>query len=161
MAYVVRRPRGRWEVRESFSTPEGPRSRTLVSFTALSDDVVARAQRASRAGLEPEQIVRAARKVGAPVDPEHPDELAAALLRSIARGRHPRPALLRLVRDRTKHAPALRRPIDDALDPWIGASLEERGDALIDLLGLVDALPAPRRSPLAFPGLSRARLADG
>ena len=43
MAYVVTRPRGRFEIRESVHTDKGPRARSLASFTELSDEVLARA----------------------------------------------------------------------------------------------------------------------
>ena len=42
MAFVVRRPKGRWEIRESFVGPSGPRARTLASFRVLSEDVIER-----------------------------------------------------------------------------------------------------------------------
>jgi transcriptional regulator with XRE-family HTH domain len=57
---------------------------------------------------------------------------------------------LRLV-PRTKRAAA-----DDSFVDWIGASLEQRGAALVDLLGLADRLPKPPKGPLRFPRLSPA-----
>jgi hypothetical protein len=36
---------------------------------------------------------------------------------------------------------------------WKGATEEERGRALMDLLSLADKLPAPTRTPLRFPRL--------
>ncbi len=49
MTYVVARPKGRFEIRESVHTPKGPRARSLANFTQLTDEVLARpARRASR-----------------------------------------------------------------------------------------------------------------
>jgi hypothetical protein len=44
MAYVVATQPGRFEVRESASTPSGPRSRTLASFRELTGEVVEKVQ---------------------------------------------------------------------------------------------------------------------
>ena len=41
MAYVVARPKGRFEIRESVHTPKGPRARSLANFPELTDDVLA------------------------------------------------------------------------------------------------------------------------
>ncbi len=45
-----------------------------------------------------------------------------------------------------------------SVSEWVDASAGERGDALVDLLSLVDALP-PRRRPetIGFPRLGPAR----
>ena len=49
MAYVVARPKGRFEIRESVYTPKGPRARTLANFEELTDKVLDTARlRASR-----------------------------------------------------------------------------------------------------------------
>jgi hypothetical protein len=49
MAYAVVRPKGRFEIRESLHTPDGPRARSLAGFDVLTDEVVAKAaQRAQR-----------------------------------------------------------------------------------------------------------------
>ena len=40
MAYVVARPRGRFEIRESVHTPKGPRARSLANFAHLTDEVL-------------------------------------------------------------------------------------------------------------------------
>lgn len=157
MAYVVARPRGRWEIRESFSTPEGPRARTLVTFSELSDDVIARAARRSETPFNPEDVRRAARRAGVPFERNPADALAEELVRRISHGQNLRPGLARLLRDRLEESVVSGR-IDESLGEWIGASSEERGAALVDLLGLADHLPKSRPSPLEFPGLSRARL---
>ncbi len=45
MAYVVARPKGRFEIRESVHTHKGPRARSLANFARLSDEVLATARR--------------------------------------------------------------------------------------------------------------------
>lgn len=157
MAYVVRRPRGRWEIRESFTTPDGPRARTLASFTTLTPTVIARAARAARTSLDPAALLHAARRVGVPLAPKPADALARSLLRTVAQGEEIRPGLRRLLRDRLTENEDATHPIDESIAEWIGASPEERAAALIDLLGLVDRLPAPRHAPLRFPRMAQPR----
>jgi hypothetical protein len=158
MAYVVARPRGRWEIRESYATPSGPRARTLASFGELSDATIDRAEKNARTSFNRDDVVRAARRAGAPFERDPSDVLAGALLRRVSHGDGPRPGLGRLLRDRLADAGDTPGRVDVSLADWIGAPLAERGAALVDLLGLVDRLPKTPRTPLAFPGLSRARL---
>lgn len=139
MAYVVARPNGRFEVRESLHTPKGPRARTLAGFEILTDEVLARAARraarpfdaeavlasAARAGARMTAVVGAARDVGSPS--RRFVEASRRMARSLGRASPSRPA-----------------------DP---------GAALIDLLGFADAVTgsqSPRPfEPLAFPVLAR------
>jgi hypothetical protein len=151
MAYVVSRPHGRWEIRESYSTPRGPRARTLVGFTALNADLLERAAKRAQSSFDPEQLVHEARRKGVPFEPPPADDLATRLLHGVVRGEKVRPGIVRLLRDRLPAAP--RREVDESLADWLGATEEERGIALVDLLGLADRLPKPRRGPLAFPRL--------
>lgn len=149
MAFVVRRPGGRWEIRESFTSKVGPRARTLASFKVLSPQVIERAVGAARGAGDRESIVRAARRAGAPIELSAGDALAESLLRSLARGATVRPGMRRLLIEQltdSQHA-------DDSFAEWIGASLEERSAALVDLLGLADRLPKPPERPLRFPRL--------
>ena len=44
MAFVVPTKRGEFEIRESRSTPKGPRSRTLATFKELNDEVIEKAR---------------------------------------------------------------------------------------------------------------------
>jgi hypothetical protein len=156
MAFVVSRPHGRWEIRESYATDDGPRARTLASFRSLSPAVIERASRSAHTPFDPARIVRAAKRAGVPFEPSPGDSLAEALLRSVTRGANVRPGLRRLIHDRFRDVGA--RSVDESLADWIGATLEERGAALVDLLGLADRLPKPRRGKLRFPGLSPSRL---
>ena len=56
MAYVVARPKGRFEIRESVHTPAGPRARSLAGFTQLTDEVLARASRKAVRPFDPEAV---------------------------------------------------------------------------------------------------------
>lgn len=151
MAFVVRRPGDRWEIRESYSTPAGPRARTLASFRVLTDDVIRRASAAGGQTLERQAIIRAARKAGAPIERAGTDSTAAALLRVLARGTPVSPGLGRLLHDHLERTTRRVHLVEDSVAEWIGASDRERGDALVDLLGLADRLPPPKRKALEFP----------
>ncbi|MGH2794142.1 MAG: hypothetical protein ACRDKG_07525 [Actinomycetota bacterium] len=152
MAYVVRRPAGRWEIRESFSSKAGPRSRTLASFKVLTPQIVERAVAAAHRPVVADNILRAAKKAGAPVRAaSETEELARSLLRALARGGYVRPGLGKLLVEELQRDP--RR--DDALNLWVGASLEDRAETLIDLMDLGDSLPKGRSSkPLGYPRLT-------
>jgi hypothetical protein len=151
MGYVVRRPAGRWEVRESVVTPSGPRARSLATFRVLDSAVLDRAERAARRPFDRQAAVASARRAGAPVEDSEADRLARQLLGEIARRRGPAPGLRRLLRDNL----ADRRSMADVeMDlEWLSASDEERGRTLRDLLDLGDQFRAERRGPLKFPSL--------
>jgi hypothetical protein len=151
MAYVVSRPNGAWEIRESQRTERGPRSRTLASFRELTPEVIGRALERSTQGLTEDEVRALARRAGAPV-PEAPiDAAAAELLRRLSLGEALRPDLRRLVADAiAPGGEAGSEPLSDAARSaaaWLGAKAEERGRALRDLLLLADRFPAGRRKP--------------
>ena len=151
MAFVVRR-HGRYEVRESHATERGPRSRTLATFKVLDRDVAELAAGRSESALLPDDVVRLARRAGAPVARPAADAFAANLIGELEGGTTLAEPLRRVLVDRLGPAPA---PTDAerAAAAWIGASDVERGAALRDLLLLTDALPAPRRNRESrFPG---------
>jgi hypothetical protein len=154
MAYVVRRPNGSWEIRESVATERGPRSRTLATFRRLTPDVVSRAVRAAQRPTTPTEIHEAARRAGAVSSAA--DAAARALLAEVAAGRPPSPGLRRLLLGLLSDPPAHDPPGAGAAE-WFEASDLERGEALQDLLGLVDALPQQPRRPLSFPPLAADR----
>ena len=157
MAYVVRRPGGRWELRESRSTASGPRSRTLASFRELTTEVVERARGRSAAELAPDDIRRAAARAGAPLAMDPAARASAALLRELTLGHQPPTAHRRLLRDAL--APVDEEPTDAerAVAPWLGATPELRGEALRDLLLLADRIPrSASRSNPSFPRLDSA-----
>jgi hypothetical protein len=139
MAYVVARPRGRFEIRESVHTPEGSRARSLASFRELSDEVLAKASERARRPFDPDAVRASAARAGAPTS------------------RHRQPETQRFVESSRRMAAALEtRP------PRVG-SPRDPGDALIDLLDLVAQVSAfgpPRPpEPLRFPPLARLRAA--
>jgi hypothetical protein len=146
MAFVGGRPGGRFEVRESRATPRGPRARTLATFTSLDDAVVAHVIERAEVPVDVHGLVHAARRAGAAVTvgASPADAAARALLAEIRAGHQPSPAL----------AAALSEAVEPDIDvsdsvraaaAWSGATPEERGDALRDLLLLADRLPVPRR----------------
>jgi hypothetical protein len=155
MTYVVGRPSGQWEIRESVHTPSGPRARTLATFRVLTDDVLDRASGAATKAFDPDQVRTAAWRAGAPVGESPADQAARALLAEAAAGRLPAPALRRLLVDRLAGAgPLPELAAGDSGAEWAGASLEERGRTLKDLLELTDHLPVRRRGALRFPRLT-------
>ncbi len=140
MAYVVARPNGRFEVRESSHTPKGPRARSLAGFGVLTDEVLAKAARRATRPFDVEAVLASGRRAGA---------LVAA---GAGAGREKRDSSRRFVEASRRMALSLRRPPSSrsAADP---------GAALIDLLGFADAVtasqPARPFEPLAFPVMSR------
>jgi hypothetical protein len=163
MAFVVPTKRGAFEVRESHSTPAGPRSRTLASFKELNDEVIEKVQARAKKPPSAEELREAALRAGAPVAPTPVDGAARDLLAKLAKGQRPEPMLKRLLLDalvNENRSDSPRDPdasVSDAarsVSEWIGASARERGETLVDLLLLADALPLHRRSEtIDFPPL--------
>jgi hypothetical protein len=161
MAFVVPTKRGNFEIRESRSTPKGPRSRTLATFTELSDEVREKARRKAAKPIPADRLRKAARRVGAPVARKPVDRAARELIAELAKGRRLDPSLRQILLD------LLRNGFQEGVDPspaneaarsvaeWMAASPAERGKALVDLLLLADALPSGGRrgKPLRFPRL--------
>jgi hypothetical protein len=136
MAYVVARPRGRFEIRESVHTPKGPRARSLASFTRLTDEVLATASRRASRPFDAEAVQASAARAAAPTQ------------------RHRLPETRHFVEASHRMARSLERvpPPADRRDP---------GDVLIGLLGFVARVkpfgPARAPEPLEFPPLARLR----
>jgi hypothetical protein len=153
MAYVVKRPGGRFELRESANTPRGPRSRTLASFRELTPEVVQRALERAQVPASAEELRAAARRAGAPVPLERADAAAAALLSELDRGRQPSRRLARALASALDGRGREREATDDerAAAAWLAATPAERGDTLRQLLLLTDSLPARREGDLRFP----------
>lgn len=155
MAYIVARKTGAWEIRESYNTDAGPRSRTLASFKTLTPEVIERASARSRKGLDGGELSKAARRAGAPVMTAASDRAAGELLASLATGHRPRPLLARLLVRALSTDGAQPTDNAEAAAAWIAASPERRGETLRDLLLLVDHLPrvsAPKRA--CFPRIA-------
>lgn len=147
-------------MRESRSTPKGPRARTLASFDELSDEVIEKAQARASKQLEPDRLRAAARRVGAPVEPSPADRAARELIAEIGRGARPQPKLRRLLSSMLDEGQRATIPADpgQAVAEWMTATPEERGRSLVDLLLLGDALPhrGRRGERLEFPRLESA-----
>lgn len=159
MAFVVPTKRGGFEVRESRSTPAGPRSRTLATFRELSDEVIEKARSRAAKPPSPEQLRASAVRAGAPISGPPVDHAARETLRLIAGGERLDPMLRRLLLDALSPQEERGRSatVSDAArsaSQWIGANPERRGEALRDLLELTDALPIRIRSEeIGFPRL--------
>jgi hypothetical protein len=138
--YATPRPNGSWELRESRATPRGPRSRTLATFRVLDADAIDRALERSSTSADADDVRAAARRAGAPVAPDSASAAAGSLLRELASGNAPSPALRR-----AQGAALAGEPPAEAAR-WLGASPERRGRALHDLLLLADRIPR-RRAP--------------
>lgn len=161
MAFVVPARKGSYEVRESQSTPQGPRSHTLVSFRELTDEVIQKAREKATKPPSAKELRRSARRAGAPVARPPIEQAARELIAELARGNRLDPALHRILselldkgyRETGEASPANEAARSVAI--WMAATPEERGRALVDLLLLADALPsgARRGKPLRFPRL--------
>jgi len=157
MAYVVRRGDRGYELRESRSTPAGPRSRTLATFRVLSDEVVTRAVARADRPLDEARLRALAAAAGAPVGGSVVDAAARTVLDEAAAGRPPSPVLRARLVDALQHGRAYQPAATHAGGPadWAQASLADRGEALKQLLDLAARLPRRPAGPLAFPPLSR------
>lgn len=165
MAFVVPTKSGRFEIRESQSTPKGPRSHTLASFTELTDEVITKARTKAAKPPSPSGLRKSARRAGAPVSRPVAERAARELIGELARGGELEPPLKQLLielltrspREREKASPTEEAAASIAI--WMAATPEERGQALVDLLLLADALPPTRRrqEPLRFPRLNSGK----
>ena len=161
MAFVVRRPRGRFEIRESQWTPDGPRARTLATFRALTPAVLDKAVQGAVRPFDRSSVLASARRVGAPVDPPAEEVAARRLAGAVDAGASLPPGLRRLLVDRLEAAgPLPTLEAGDGIAEWLEVPAERRGEALRDLLDLGDRLPVRRRGPLQFPGLSARAALD-
>ncbi|HET9185557.1 MAG TPA: hypothetical protein VFN82_05380 [Solirubrobacterales bacterium] len=154
MAYVVATKPGRFEVRESRSTAKGPRSRTLASFTELTEDVIAKVRERAENPPAPAALRALAAKAGAPVPGPEVDEAARRLIRLLAEGKRPSAMLRKLLLDVGEnehrgdlpaHGEAGVSHAARSAAEWIGVGPEERAKTLRDLLELADALPVRLR----------------
>jgi hypothetical protein len=151
MAYVVARPKGRFEIRESVHTPKGPRARSLANFRELSDDVLARARQRATRPFDADAVRAAAARVAAARPREARSAAGAAPDDTL---HHRRPGTRQFVEASRRMARSVERvPAPSAR--------REPGDVLIGLLGFVARVkpfgPARAAEPLAFPPLARLR----
>jgi hypothetical protein len=145
MAFIVPRKNGAWEIRETRSTPSGPRSATLATFRELSEEVIEQAQARATKAIGPNELRQAALRVGAPIASPPADSAARKLLAELSMGRKPRRALRRLLADAVDSRDSGLSDAAKAAQEWVAATPDERGKALRELLLLGDALPKRRR----------------
>jgi hypothetical protein len=152
MAYVVVRPKGRYEIRESLHTPKGPRSRTLANFEQLTDKVLATARLRASRPFDLDAVRASAEKARSAAAARRPGQ---GRLGGVATPR--RRVMRQFAQSSRRMAAAL-----ESRPPQAG-SAPDPGDALIDLLDLVaqvSAFRSPRRpEPLRFPPLARRQAA--
>lgn len=157
MAFVVARADGRFEIRESITTPRGPRGHTLATFRQLSDHVLDTAETRATRPFDRRAVEAKALTAGARRDPRQPTRLAHRLIEELRTGRALPPALAgALAHELRETLGSLPDTLPPAAD-WLGATLRDRGDALRDLLRLTDRLPPGRRRPRRpFPRIASA-----
>jgi len=151
VAFVVARPGGRFEIRETRSVGGRTCARTLATFRTLDDDVLRRAAARAERPFDAEAVTRAAKAKGAALGPSRAALLAGELAIELG-GRRAviRPGLRRLLE--RKLAGEHDRREDHHLDRmlrWMHATPGERRDTILDLLEVMDVLP-PRRYPRRY-----------
>ncbi|MHB1571768.1 MAG: hypothetical protein ACYC0H_21545 [Solirubrobacteraceae bacterium] len=143
MAFVVARPGGRFEIRESVHTPNGPRARSLVGFRALTERALKTAAARAQRPFDVEAVVESGRRAGAEVDLVGPV--------SERGGQFSRRRFVEASR-RMAASAAGARPGDES---GHGDERADPGAVLIDLLAFADAVrqsrPEPPRTALEFP----------
>lgn len=157
MTFIVATRRGGWEIRESRTTPGGPRSRTLATFRELTEDVLEHARSRASKPLDEEELRAGAMRAGAPVASPPADRVASDLLGELTAGRKPRRALRTLIASSLGEESIALSDTARSAAEWVAATPRQRGEALLDLLLLTDRLPPPKRGrTLRFPRLESA-----
>jgi hypothetical protein len=159
MAFVVARPGGRFEIRESRATEQGPRARTLATFRELTGAVLDVAEARATTSFDRAAVHDRAVALGAPTARPEANELARRLLIAIRLGGRVAPALAGALRDELPQleAPALNDNARGALG-WIASSAAERGRTLRELVDLGSHLPQRRRPDASsFPPIHTRR----
>lgn len=150
VASLQRRGDGRIEIRESVTTPRGPRSRTLAVFRgSLTPDVLERAAARARRPLDPAALRARAGELGIPVTARREDRAAREFLEVLRQGRPVDPALIALIRQALARLPTVVS-VPEALAEvaeWLGSSPAQRGEALRGLLRVSDRITRSRALP--------------
>ena len=163
MTFVVARsdarPNGigpvRYEIRESVSTPAGPRARTLASFRVLTSSVMADAASRARRPFDAAKVRARATALGAPQRSHEAAASASALLAQLRSGERLPPALATELRRALPRGTGARPDSLESAVEWIGVDDAARGRALRDLLDVASRIPPRARSARsAFPRLS-------
>ncbi len=149
MAFVVARPKGKWEIRESVATDAGPRNRTLATFEVLTEDVMLKARDRATRPFDERALLARASQLGAPVALREVDRLARELLAHVADGDRPSFALT----DELLGAlPSKSHRPEGAT--WVRGSPEVRGQVVADLLGSTNSFPGVwKPGPITMPRL--------
>ena len=157
MASIVPNRSGGWEIRESHSTPSGPRSRTLASFRELDDSVLEHAAGRAERPFDPKAVTIAARRAGAEVKRPPAEQAVRTLLTRLSHGDSITPGLAGAVVAMLEQRPVAQLS-HEALQAaeWAGESAAQRGRTLFDLMQLTDALPLRGKGELVYPRLSAA-----
>ena len=141
MAYLVRRPNGTIQIRESVRLPKGPRSRTLASFNnaVLNDRALSEAERKASRPFDRNALIEQAHRLGV-VWEAATNAAARSLVMSLRKGEHLDPILVGLLKAELAELPAatVKGELSEAAD-WLGCPDDERGSALRSLLRLEDA----------------------
>lgn len=155
MAFVVAKPKARFEIRESVSTPAGPRARTLATFRVLTEGVIDEAASRAHRPFDADKIRTRAAELGVPRRANAAAAGVRALVAQLRRGEPLPPALVDELR---RVLPRRRAAVPDSLESavgWIGADDATRGRALRDLLDVTSRIPPrPRPAASAFPRIS-------
>lgn len=166
MAYLRRRSQGRVEIRESISTPAGPRARTLCTFRgSLGPDSLERARARARRPFDEAALSASAHRLGISVTARRRGGAARRLLARLRQGVAVDPVLVTLLREALTAAPSAPVPDDlREVAEWIGAEADQRGEALRGLLRTTDRLVRGRPTRRArerdvFPRFCSAALA--
>jgi hypothetical protein len=123
----------------------------------LGPAVLQRAARAATRAFDHDQVLAAARRLGAPMEEPPVDRLARELVAELAANRSPRAGLRGLLLDGLARAgPSPELEGAGGIADWMSASPEDRGRALRQLLDLGDRLPYSGRGRLRFPPLASA-----
>lgn len=143
MAFVVARPHGRYEIRESVHTAAGPRARTLANFAALTPKVLEAARRRATRPFDAAKVLASAARRGVQLAPAD-GPTAAGPTAAVTSAAGFVAASRRFARRAERPAPQRR------LDP---------GASLIELLAFAEEVARHRPprpvEPLAFPPLAQ------
>lgn len=162
MASLVPRAGDRYDLRETLATPAGPRSRTLATFRApLTPEVLDRAARRALRPFDRAAIVARAAALGVAVSERREDRPARALLAQLRRGEPIDPTLATILREQLAALPApAASPRFADVAEWVGASGEQRGAAIRDLVRVADRVVRSRAAVRTRPKSSYPRFSS-
>jgi hypothetical protein len=148
----IRKQGDRYEIRECFVTPRGPRQLSLASFRGvLTPEVLDEAEAKARKPLKRADLIARAGRMGIPVTSQRRHPEARNLLAALQRGANLEPTLVHLLDAALQRLESRAVPahLEDAAE-WIGQPERERGVALRGLLRTTDRI-LQSRPPLRVP----------